>query len=147
MSDKCTETLNQLPKMDRSELQKFWEELFGMPPNPKLRRDLMIPILGYRVQERAYGGLKASTRKYLQKIADQIESNRPVSLPARIKSGTKLLREWGGEVHEVLVTARGFEYRGVEYKTLSEIAMHITGSKWSGPLFFGLRKRSKEKAE
>ena len=145
MNDKCTETLKQLPTMDRPGLQRLWQETFGKPPHPKLRRDLLVPILAYRIQESEYGGLKASTRKYLQKLAARTETGRPMPLPTRIKPGTKLLREWRGEIYEVLVTAAGFEYRGNGYKTLSEIATFITGSKWSGPLFFGLRKRIKEK--
>ena len=146
MEDKCTQIVTELPTMDRPSLQRLWQEMFGKPPHPKLRRDLMIPILAYRVQEKTYGGLKPSTRKHLQNIAKQLESGLPASLPLQIKPGTKLLREWRGEVHEVLVTTRGFQYRGAEYKTLSEIATTITGAKWSGPLFFGLRKRSREKS-
>ena len=76
MSDKCTQTLERLPSMSRQELQQLWQELFGRPPHPKLRRQLLIPILAYRVQEKAYGGLKASTRNYLRKLALQLEAQQ-----------------------------------------------------------------------
>jgi hypothetical protein len=142
MTDKCAETLKQLPTMDRSQLQQLWLELFGKPPHPKLRRQLLVPIIAYRAQEKAYGGLKASTRDYLRKLALELENKKGVATPRRIKSGTKLLRQWHDETHEVTVTERGYLYRGSEYKTLSEIAGLITGARWSGPLFFGLKKRS-----
>jgi len=144
MTDKCAQTLKELPTMDRPGLQQLWQELFGKPPHPKLRRQLMVPILAYRVQEKAYGGLKSSTRNYLRKLAAQLESSKGIPQPQRIKPGTKLLRQWHDETHEVVVTEHGFVYRGEEYKTLSEIAGLITGTRWSGPLFFGLKKRSRE---
>ena len=139
--EKCTELLTQIPAMERPQLQALWTELFGHSPHPKLRRQLMVPVLCYRAQEKTYGGLKASTRNYLHKLAKDMEEGRRSEPPLRIKPGTKLLRDWHGEIHEVLATARGFAYRGNAYKTLSEIAAEITGAKWSGPLFFGLRKR------
>ena len=144
MSDKCTQTLERLPSMDRAELQQLWQDLFGKPPHPKLRRQLLVPILAYRVQEKVYGGLKASTRNYLRRLALQLEANKSTPKPQRIKPGTKLLRRWHDETHEVVVTEHGYFYRGSEYKTLSEVAGLITGARWSGPLFFGLKKRSKE---
>jgi hypothetical protein len=144
--DACQKLLERLPAMSRPELQELWAKLFGRPPHPKLRRQLMVPILAYRAQEKTYGGLKASTRKYLLRLAQQIERKRPAKLPGRIKPGTKLIRQWHGETHEVLVAERGYLYRGVEYRTLSEIAELITGAHWSGPAFFGLRKRGKQEA-
>jgi hypothetical protein len=140
MTDKYAETLKQLPTMDRTQLQQLWLELFGKPPHPKLRRQLLVPVLAYRIQEKAHGGLKPSTRDYLRKLALQME-NRSKPVPQRIKAGTKLLRQWHDETHEVIVTEGGYLYRGTEYKTLSEIAGLITGARWSGPLFFGLKKR------
>jgi hypothetical protein len=102
----------------------------------------MIPILAYRLQEKAYGGLKASTRKRLMRLAADLERD-PQAQPSpaqRIKAGTKLIREWRGETHEVTVIDRGFEYRGKQWDSVSEIAREITGSRWSGPLFFGLKQ-------
>lgn len=144
--DACTALLERLPKMSRPELQQLWQTLFGRSPHPKLRRQLMVPILAYRAQEKTYGGLKTATRKYLHRIAVQLENGGIAKLPSRIKPGTKLLRHWHGEPHEVIVIERGFLYRGIEYTSLTEIAELITGAHWSGPSFFGLRKLNKENA-
>ena len=133
--------------MKRAALRQLWEELFGKLPHPRLRRELLIPILAYRVQEKTYGGLKLSTRNFLRKVALEAENDKSTSPALQIKPGTRLLREWHGERHDVVVTERGHLYKGREYKTLSEIARLITGNRWSGPLFFGLKKRSGRTAE
>jgi hypothetical protein len=101
----------------------------------------MIPLLAYRMQEKAYGGLKLSTRKRLQKLAGELKRDPKAQLPPnqRFKSGTKLVRQWQGKIHEVLVVDEGFNYRNKRYESLSEIAREITGTRWSGPLFFGLK--------
>ena len=145
--EKCTELLDQVPAMERPALQHLWAELFGEPPHPKLRRQLMVPILSYRAQEKTYGGLKASTQEFLRKLAIEADAERNSKSSIRIKPGTKLIREWGGEFHELFVTESGYQYRNAQYRTLSEIACLITGSKWSGPLFFGLKKRKASPAK
>jgi hypothetical protein len=108
----------------------------------------MIPILAYRLQEQAYGGLNPSTRKRLHKLGAQLEQNQkvPLSLLPELRPGTKLLRQFQGEMHEVLVVNEGFEYRGKRYQRLSEIARQITGTRWSGPLFFGLKQGQKARS-
>ena len=148
MSTEISTKLQELPRLPRPELLALWRELFAQPAHPKLRRDLMIPILAYRIQENAYGGLKPSTRQSLQKLAANLEQNRkaPLLLTLQLKPGTKLLRQFQGEIHEVLVVDEGFEYRGKRYKTLSEIARQITGTRWSGPLFFGLKQTRKARS-
>ena len=102
----------------------------------------MVPFLAYRIQENAYGGLKQSTRSELHGIARRMEksssANQQICQP-RLKSGTRIVRKWRGETHEVIVTESGYEYRRASYKSLSEIARKITGTRWSGPAFFGLR--------
>jgi hypothetical protein len=115
------------------------------PAHPRLRRNLMIPILAYRIQENAYGGLKPHTLRRLQKLAANLEQDRkaPILLTPQLKPGTKLLRQWQGEMHEVLVANEGFEYRGKRYESLSEIARQVTSTRWSGPLFFGLKKKAR----
>lgn len=120
--------LAELPYLPTPQLRDPWQELFAKPAHPKLRRDLMIPILAYRIQEKAYGGLKLSTRKRLQKLAEELERDPKAQLqPNRqIKTGTKLIRHWQGETHEVLVVDRGFDYRNKRYESLSEIARQIT---------------------
>jgi hypothetical protein len=138
-AEQCTQTLEALPTMKRANLQRLWEDLFGRLPHPRIRRELLIPILAYRVQEKTYGGLKPSTRNFLRKVALEAENKKSTPSALRIKPGTRLLREWHGERHDVVVTERGHLYKGKEYKTLSEIARLITGNRWSGPLFFGLK--------
>jgi Protein of unknown function (DUF2924) len=108
----------------------------------------MIPILAYRIQEQAYGGLNPFTHKRLQKLAAELEHKQKARLPLspQLKTGTQLLRQWQGEMHEVLVVDGGFEYRGKQYESLSEIARQITGTRWSGPLFFGLKQPRKSRS-
>lgn len=108
---------------------------------PRLRRQLLIPMLAYRMQERAYGGLKPATLKRLHKLAQVVDRDPSAALTdaPRIRPGTCLIRVWRGEKHEVLVDDSGYEYRGKRFASLSQIARQITGTRWSGPLFFGLR--------
>jgi hypothetical protein len=124
MSSEVSAKIKELPHLRTRELRNLWQELFAKPPHPKLRRDLMIPILAYQTQENAYGGLKTSTCKRLQKFAEELDRNpNTVLQPAlQIKPGTKLIRQWQGRRHEVLASDEGFDYRGKRYKTLSAIA-------------------------
>jgi hypothetical protein len=148
MSTEISTKLQELPRLPKPELLALWRELFAQPAHPRLRRNLMIPILAYRIQEQAYGGLKSSTHIRLQKLAANLEQNRkaPLLLTPQLKPGTKLLRQFQGQMHEVLVADEGFEYRGKRYESLSEIARQITGTRWSGPLFFGLKKSQKARS-
>jgi hypothetical protein len=131
--------------LERGALQVLWEGLFGTPPNPRLRRELLVVVLTYRIQEKAYGGLKPSTRNKLLSYAEGFSKQKEaVSIRARVtKPGTRIVREWGSKLHEVVVVESGFHYDGKQYKSLSEIAREITGTRWSGPAFFGLKKRTK----
>ena len=148
MSIEISTKLQELPHLPKPELLALWRELFAQSAHPRLRRNLMIPILVYRIQEQAYGGLKSSTHIRLQKLAANLEQNRkaPLLLTPQLKPGTKLLRQFQGQMHEVLVADEGFEYRGKRYESLSEIARQITGTRWSGPLFFGLKKSQKARS-
>lgn len=148
MSDEISKQLEELPSLPTDTLRFLWQQLFEKPSHPKLRRDLMIPILAYRIQEKAYGGLKPSTRKRLDKLAKDLERNpnAPVPPHRQIKTGTKFMREWRGETHNVLVLEDGFEYKAKKYESLSEVARDITGTRWSGPLFFGLKQTRKARA-
>jgi len=148
MPPEISAKLQELPRLPKLELLALWQELFARPAHPRLRRNLMIPILAYRTQEQAYGGLKLSTRNRLQKLAAELDQNQktPSPLVPQLKAGTKLLRQFQGEMHEVRVGDEGFEYRGKRYESLSEIARQITGTRWSGPLFFGLKKSQKARS-
>src|SRR5664279_3249848 len=121
MSTEINTKLQELPHLPKPELLALWQELFAQSAHPRLRRNLMIPILAYRIQENAYGGLKPSTCKRLLKLAVELKQNReaPSPLAPQLKAGTKLLRQFQGEMHEVLVGDEGFEYRGKRYESLS----------------------------
>jgi hypothetical protein len=132
----------QLRTFSREHLLDLWQKLYRRAAPRGLRRELLVPFLSYKLQECALGGLKPSTRAELRRIARDIEKSgvttRPI-LPQRIKPGTRIVREWGGQTHEVTVVQSGYEYRNTVYRSLSEIARKITGTRWSGPAFFHLK--------
>jgi hypothetical protein len=103
----------------------------------------MLPILAFRIQELAHGGLNPDTRAKLQEITAALNSKARTDARQRFRAGTRLVREWKGKVYEVTITADGFDYQGETYKSLSPIACRITGTHWSGPAFFGTRKEKK----
>jgi hypothetical protein len=138
--------LEQLGALNPAELREQWQSLFGADPPPKLRSSLLIQAIAYRLQERALGGLKPATVRFLERIADDAAARRRVSPnPAKIRvtAGTTLIR-WHGTKHQVTVLKDGFLYRAKHFRSLSLIARTITGSRWSGPLFFGLKSPRKE---
>jgi hypothetical protein len=141
--------LKALPSLSLVELCTQWNVLFGRPMPPKLRRDLAIRVVAYRMQEVAFGGLKPSTRKHLKRVAKAIaaDPHAPLAGSPAIKAGTRLVRQWNGKVHVVTVLAEAFEYGGRRFSNLSEIARLITGTRWSGPLFFGLKAKHKERRD
>lgn len=140
------ELLAQLPTMKPQELQRLWRELFGQAPSPALYRQTLIPILAYRIQEKAFGGLKEATARRLRELADAHAGGAKALPSLRPRAGTRYVREHGGKLHEVTVLASGFEYGGTPYRSLTEIANFITGSKWSGPAFFGLKRKARSAA-
>ncbi len=137
--------LAQLPMMDRKALLKLWHDLFDRMPSPALHRGTLIPILAYRIQEKAYGGLKESTLKRLHELAKDHASGKKSEVRAMIrpKIGTRYVREHRGKLHEVTVLETGYEYEGRVYRSLTEVARVITGTKWSGPVFFGYKRPGK----
>ena len=124
-----------------AELKRRWRVLYRTEPPRRISRDLLVRALAYRIQERALGGLKLSTRRLLVKVAADAAAHRPLQLAPQptLKPGTVLLREWHGTQHQVVVREDGIVFRGQPYKSLSEVAYRITGAKWSGPRFFGLK--------
>ena len=142
MDTALAEKIEELPGLSKPQLLEIWAQNFKTPPPSNLRKDLMVPILAYRIQEREYGGLSHRARIRLKEIAVSL---RPHKGPLRDndsgpQTGTKLIRSWKGEVHEVSATGTGYVYRGKTYSSLSRIAREITGTRWSGPLFFGVKK-------
>lgn len=126
------------------ELKVQWRELFASEP-PPFNRQYLVTRLAYRIQELAYGGLKPETVRRLEKLGEDLDGGNPIKRRIRtdIKpiTGTRLLREWQGVEHVVTVTADGFEWQGRPYQSLSSIARAITGSRWNGWVFFGLKNR------
>jgi hypothetical protein len=148
MKANLEDQLTRLPAMKTGPLRELWRDLFGNPPHPKLRRELLIPIIAYRMQEKALGGLRPSTLRRLQSVAGQIgEGKKPSPIqPLGARPGTRMVRQWQGKLCEVVALESGFMYDGQKYRSLSEIARVITGTRWSGPAFFGLKKRKSEAA-
>lgn len=133
----------KLHTLSRQQLLELWQKLYQRAAPTGIRRELLVPLLAYRIQEQAYGGLKPSTRSELRRVARDLEKPRGSNerkTRTRIKPGTRLVREWRSEIHEVAITETGFEYRGSSYSSLSKIACKITGTRWSGPAFFGLNQ-------
>jgi hypothetical protein len=144
MADPVLAQLVALKTAPIGNLKQRWRDLFDREPPPYNRR-FLEHRLAYRIQELAYGGLKPETVERLDALADELEGklskrrrveNRPIA-------GTRLLREWKGVDHEVTVRSEDFEYRGRPYKSLSSIARVITGTRWNGPVFFGLRAQKR----
>jgi hypothetical protein len=136
--------IQSLPTLPKARLFEIWKETFGRSAG-KLRPEVMLPILAFRIQEKAYGGLSPATKEKLREIALSVSPKRHQKQEARdrFKPGTCLVREWKGTRHEVILVDDGYEFKGEKYKSLSPIACRITGSHWSGPAFFGTRKTGK----
>jgi hypothetical protein len=133
--------------LPRADLAALWQRLFKKPAPPGIRREFLVPFLAYKIQENAYGGLGPRSRAELRRIAKEVENSHGSSghpNRAQMRTGMRLLREWRGEMHEVLVTESGYEYRGINYRSLSELARKITGTRWSGPAFFKLDRATSE---
>jgi hypothetical protein len=123
-------------------LKQQWRELFGTEPPPYNRR-FLESRLAYRIQELAYGGLKPETLARLEALGEQFDGGkvtvRRMRGDDRPIAGTQLIREYQGVEHVVTVTRAGYEYQGQPYQSLSAIARAITGTRWNGRVFFGLR--------
>lgn len=138
-----------LPEATSANLKERWRALYGTEPPRRISRDLLVRALAYRIQEQALGGLKPSTRRLLAKVAADASAGRSIQAapePA-LKPGTVLLREWHGTQHQVIVREDGIVFNGKQYKSLSQVAYRITGTKWSGPLFFGLKANRQEQTD
>ena len=131
-----------LPTMSAQELRVAWRGLRCGDPTAGSSRDLTIREIAYKMQERAHGGLTPAIKRRRRALAGEMETNGAGALAPAIllKPGTRLLREWQGRMHTVIVLDDGFEYDGERHHSLTQIARRITGAHWSGPRFFGLGK-------
>jgi len=140
VTDSIAAQLITIAKMPTAELRTLWTDYFGKPP-PLLGRKYMIARLSYRAQELHFGGLKPAVRAKLDALADGLDPKQARKrAPARLIAGTRLCRGWQGVEHVVTVLHDGgFEWAGRRFASLSAVARAITGTRWNGPLFFGLR--------
>ena len=132
--------LAAIAEMPVTELRKRWEALEGSPA-PARAAPLLRRLLAQRLQERRHGGLPALVRRELLRIADGQQAHPPPHPRPQLSTGTRLVREWNGRTITVEVHDDGFRHAGRSWRSLSEIARHVTGAHWSGPRFFGLTSR------
>src|SRR6266481_6358368 len=138
--------LDRLATMPIAQLRVRYRQVFRTDPPKAFGPDLLRRSIAYRIQEKAYGGLSRPAQRLLDQMmkAFAARPNGKIALPRRIKPGSVLVREWKGKSHRVMVLAEGFAYDGETYSNLSEIAVLITGTRWNGPRFFGLRSKAEE---
>jgi Protein of unknown function (DUF2924) len=142
LQQKMDDQLAALLRYSTSELQKAWQRAQRSQPPKGLSRDLLIRALAYEFQEHAFGSMPKATIRRLKTLASQTaRTDQPTSVAPLLKSGTRLIRDWGGVTHTVLVLDDGFDYGGQRFASLSKIAEVISGHHRSGPAFFGLKHR------
>jgi hypothetical protein len=137
-----------LRDLDLQGLRARWQSVFQRPPLPHLPGHLLFAVLAFRLQADRFGDLDYETRKVLDRanandsglaITDRLESlDRKRT---ELTPGTVLVREWNRQSHRVMVLARGFAWNGQPYDSLTKVAFAITGTRWNGPRFFGLRDK------
>ena len=137
----CREALSRLTELNLGELRQHWRALYKADASPHLSHELLVRAVAYRMQEVALGGLRPGRQRQLRQIAQQFKETGAATTPRRpeLKPGTRLVREWQGQTYEVLVLDDGFSWQGTQHRSLSAIARKITGTAWSGPLFFGVK--------
>ena len=143
MASNLEAELVQLDGLGLAELRAIWAERFGKPPIIA-STEVTRRWLAWELQASKLGGFDAGTRRRLRQLVRSVNAN-PTSdthTDLALKPGTILTREWAGTTHKVTVFEEGFGWNGRTWRSLSEIASTITGTRWSGPRFFGLKKRS-----
>ena len=136
--------LAALTTMATPDLKQQWRNLFGTEP-PPYNQKFLRHRLAYRVQELAYGGLKPATIARLEALGEQLDGGnitiRRIRADRKPIAGTTLVREYQGVEHRVTVRSDDYEYQGRAFRSLSAIARTITGTRWNGLVFFGLKNR------
>lgn len=142
MFNSLKQQLEEIPKLPRADLVERWRKSYGRLPPANSNRELLRLSLAHHLQSESIGRLPAAMKRQLNALAARHDSgNSRVSRASpKFKPGTRLVRLWGGDQHQITVLEQGFEYQGARFRSLSEIACRITGTRWSGPAFFGLRK-------
>jgi hypothetical protein len=132
--------IERIRSMTIVELRVLWRAKFNSQPPEAYGPDLMRRSIAQKLQEDAYGGLDRATARLLnQLMAQSAKNNGKIVVPRRVKPGAVLVREWKGKSHRITVTENGFAFEDKPYGSLSEVARMITGTRWNGPRFFGLR--------
>lgn len=142
-----------LRALDVEKLRTRWQTIFRKQPPTTLPRHLLVSMIAYRLQAELFGDLDAEMLRLLKQI-DLAPTKTEIAFLTKISAqrqrelspGTILVREWHGQAHRVRVVEQGFAWRGATYDSLSKIAQAITGTKWNGPRFFGLRDKSAAEA-
>lgn len=142
MSDAVREGLARLQAMSTVALRCEWRRVYKSPP-AQFTPDMLLRGLAWRLQKGLSGGLERRVARELERQAMVLRSDGARAKGSRqaIKAGTRLVRSWQGVTHSVLALEEGFEYQGKHYRSLSAIAEVITGTRWSGPRFFGLSQK------
>lgn len=148
MTEASTDVGSQLKairQMPPESLRALWHSAFGTHAPGWMHKGFLVQALSYRLQEKIYGGLSAAQRRRLAAYADEVRRTGHVAIDTglKIKPGTRIVRQWRGDTYVVTALDTDFEFRGKRYESLSEIARTITGTRWSGPAFFGLKNPSK----
>lgn len=144
--------IDDLHAQPREELISRFRDLYRSEPPKQISRDLLLRALCFRLQQKAYGGHNATLKRRLRSMAEELQRTGAIAVSGTssfsgiVKPGTRLIREWQGAVHEVTVGEDGYVYRDQRYRSLSQIARAITGTRWSGPAFFGLNGAGAGKA-
>ena len=137
------EDLERLAGLNIAEMRELWLARLSCRFPPKLKSPVIFRgMLGYKLRAQVEGDLSSATRRKLREIEAKVKAGQKLDLPPRLNVGVRLEREWRGILHEVDVIEGGFLHQGVVYRSLSETANAITGQKWSGPRFFGLKDAS-----
>ncbi len=136
--------LAALPEMAAVDLRAEWRRLHRAHPPQRIGRHLLELGVAWKLQERAYGGFSAAMKRRLAELAKTMDEKGDLAKTraVQLKPGVKLVREWRGETHDVLVLEDGFQWRGQRWRSLSAIAREISGTHWSGPRFFGLQAKA-----
>src|SRR5207244_2557009 len=136
------EALSRLPKLEIHGLREEWRRLYKADAWPHFSRELLIRAVAYRMQEVTLGGLRPESLRQLHQVAQHLRQAGAATMRLRpqLKPGTRVMREWQGRTYEVVVLDDGVSWQGTHYRSLSAIARKITGTAWSGPLFFGLKQ-------
>ena len=134
--------LAELPGLSPAQLRAKWRDCWRKPA-PEIGPDLLRRGIAWKLQSRVYGDLPSHIKRELARAAERLRRGEELISSSRpsLKPGTRLVRQWQGRVHRVLVLDDGYEHDGRRFNSLTQVASAITGAHWSGPIFFGLKKR------